>query len=1100
MRLLIFKLLFFFFLISPLFSLGQKIELINSADVINQGIKLCDSGKYKNGIVLYNKVSRSDTNYVWSLYQKATACEADSQYNDALKYCREGLALKEQREYEPELYNVYGNTLLDLKSYDKALNVFDEAIKKYPAYSLLYFNRGIVLMELKKDAEAEAWFKKTLLINPYMYSAHYQLGLAALRQGKVIPAYLSIIGYLLVNPEGRYFSNSIKLLNEITQGADEVLAFKNARKNSPDANYQAVEDIVFSKIALDKAYKPIISMDDPISRQIQAVFEKLEYKNDDPDFWIQYYLPFYRKVYQEGKFEEFVFRVFSNVNIPAVQAYNKRNKKQLSALTEEAGVYFDNIRATRQLMLASRDTVKLRYQFSGDRLYGKGTIINGKTVTGKWRGLYSAGNIKSTGMYSETGERTGDWLWYKFTGDIGAKEHYVNGKLDGTQYYYFSNGNLSSKEIYSNGELNGVSTGYYLGGNVKVITNYKVGKKDGEEKKFYSNGVLSDINNYANGLLSGTEREYYKNGKLKHVTEYANGKPNGVEKTYHENGALSIEGQNVNDKSEGVWKYYYESGKLKQKTSFVNNVEDGLHESYYENGTVETAYTNQKGKINGDAINYTRDGKILSKYTYNNGNIVTVKYYDKVGHELSTASLKNGLVDILAYDRDGHKGAHFFYNPKGLLTGPDTIFFPSGKIHQINNYKDNELNGPSVTYYLNGKKKYEVNMKDGKGNGYYTGYYVNGRIQSEGWTREGESQGEWHFYDELGKLTTRSNYLDDDFHGYKEEYYPDGKKAREYKYYRGWLEKITHYDNEGKVAAVDSFPKACGKFTLRYPNGHIKAETYYKNGDFDGVYKTCFFDGSAESVFFYKGGLLDSTYTSYYYGGVKNWEGHYAGGKKKGLWKYYDENGKLNNASEYDQDMLNGTKTFYFPDGTKDYTAICKDDQLQGKVNKFDPSGSLAYQINYEDDVARSFSYQGSDGKLVPEVPIAAINGVIKAYFQNGKVSRECGYSDGWKHGSDIIYYSNGQIRSIDTLAYNINEGISKEFYASGQLKSSYNYVDDNLQGVGREYNSNGTLKKEIAYENGLSHGPAKYYDDNGKLLKTMFYYYGNLINVKNEK
>jgi hypothetical protein len=45
-------------------SLAQNTpELINSGDLIAQGTKLSDDGKYKEAIQLYSKISRSDTNY-----------------------------------------------------------------------------------------------------------------------------------------------------------------------------------------------------------------------------------------------------------------------------------------------------------------------------------------------------------------------------------------------------------------------------------------------------------------------------------------------------------------------------------------------------------------------------------------------------------------------------------------------------------------------------------------------------------------------------------------------------------------------------------------------------------------------------------------------------------------------------------------------------------------------------------------------------------------------------------------------------------------------------------------------------------------------------
>ncbi|WP_129875924.1 tetratricopeptide repeat protein [Mucilaginibacter terrigena] len=318
---------------------AQKSGLINSGEVIKEGIQLHDSSEYKKALILFDKVNRSDTNYVWALYQKALTCEADSQYTQAIKYCKEGLALKEMREYEPDLYNTYGNTLSDSKLYEQAIKVFDAAIAKYPHYSLLHFNKGVVLLQIEKSRDAELEFQKALLINPYMYSAHYQLSLAALQQGKLIPAFMSSVAYLFVNPEGKYFSNAINILSQISKSTDEVLKLKNERKETPDANYQMMEEIILSKIALDKQYKPIIVLDDVLSRQIQVLFEKLEYDAGSKDFYIQYYLPYYKKVYKDGKFEPFINHAFSNAKVDVIQDYLKKNKKSMEGFINEAADY-----------------------------------------------------------------------------------------------------------------------------------------------------------------------------------------------------------------------------------------------------------------------------------------------------------------------------------------------------------------------------------------------------------------------------------------------------------------------------------------------------------------------------------------------------------------------------------------------------------------------------------------------------------------------------------------------------------------------------------------------------------------------------------------
>jgi len=572
---------------------AQKSGLINSGELIKEGSTLYDSSAYKKALVVFDKINRSDTNYVFALYHKAVTCQADSQYTLGIKYCQEGLALKEQREYEPDLYNTYGNILSASKQYDQAIKIFDEAIVKYPRYALLYFNKAIVMSQQERWHEAELLFQQALLINPYLYSAHYQLAVAAVQQGKIIPSFLSCLAYLLMSPEGKYFSNSINTLSAISKSTDDVLAVKNKRKEAPDANYQMVEEIVLSKIALDKGYKPLTALDDILARQIQVVFEKLEFDDKNSDFYTQYYLPYFKQVYKDGKFEAFINHAFSNAtNVAMIQDYNKKHKKELEIFVNQAADYFNVIRATNQLILSRRDTVSQRYEFDSGRLVGKGILTNnGKTLLGHWEFYYPAGNLKGVGNYNQAGMREGEWRFYRENGKLKSTEHYLNGKLQGSQDFYYDNGNLSSHEVEVDDKLEGFITTYYYSGAKKTEVAYKQGKKEGEEKLYFDNGLLKATNTYVAGVLTGPAKSYYKSGGIKQSGQYVNDKTEGPYKSYYETGGVSAEMQLVKEKVEGEWKSYYESGKLKEKRNYINDEEDGLHQEYYESGQVSYSYT-----------------------------------------------------------------------------------------------------------------------------------------------------------------------------------------------------------------------------------------------------------------------------------------------------------------------------------------------------------------------------------------------------------------------------------------------------------------------------------------------------------------------------
>ncbi|MBS1562738.1 MAG: hypothetical protein JST39_00060, partial [Bacteroidetes bacterium] len=378
---------------------------------------------------------------------------------------RKGLSEASEPSREADFFNEYGNSLNNLKKSDSALLIFDSAIHKYPAVSLLYLNKGTTLYVLNRHAEAEAVYKQTLLMNPYSYSAHFKLAMLSVEQGKLVPAILGFVGYLLMTPEGKYQGNCINMLKAIAHNEDEIQKYVNARKETPSDNYQLLEQIVQSKIALDQNYKPIIKLDDPICRQLQVVFEKMEYNEADNDFWNQYYIAYFKKVFTDGKFEPFINHIFSGVSLAPIKEYNKKNSKEINTLTSQAGDYFDLIRATRELNARKRSLDSVAWFYSKGKLVAKGRALNnGDKLVGPWEFMYETGNISGKGLYNSQGQKTGPFLYYHRDGSIRGKEFYRDGKQEDEETYYYSNGVMSSHSWYKNNELNGESISYFRDG------------------------------------------------------------------------------------------------------------------------------------------------------------------------------------------------------------------------------------------------------------------------------------------------------------------------------------------------------------------------------------------------------------------------------------------------------------------------------------------------------------------------------------------------------------------------------------------------------------------------------------------------------------
>ena len=1090
-------LIVFYLLVFSFHAFSQKDPPILSAELAKAGDDLLDSGNYKKALSFYDQIDRNDSNYVRSLYGRALGCQGDSQYKKAIQYCLEALRQKDPTDIQPNIYNTYANLLDQSGELEKSLAVFDEAIKMYPSYSKLYFNKGIALFNKQRYAEAESVFKETVMINPYQYSAHYFLGLSAIHQGKIVPAFLSFVGYMLVNPGGKYEKQCVNILASMANGRDEILDYKNKRTAEGDENFSMTEDILLSKIALEKQYKLAVSLDDPIFRQIQVVCEKLEYKEDDPDFWMQYYVPFYKKLFGDNQFEPFIYWSFENVQLKEIQDYNKKNKKLVEHFVTETATYFNQIRSTRMLPYNKRAEQKMIYLYTNDALAGRGELSSdGQALNGDWTIYYPSGNVKARGRFKDS-KKYGEWTHYFFSGKIKAKENYQNDKQVGKQLYYSIQGLPIYDQFYQDDKKEGVQTDYFINGNIYSVTDYKAGKINGEYKEYYPGGQLKGIAQYANNIFSGPYTNYFENGQIKSSGNYQNGSLDGAYKEFYETGQLLSEGIYKNGSYEGEWKYYYDNGKLKSKTVYVNGKQEGIEEDYYEDGPLSETYIYKKGQLNGESVSYDTDQKPYARFQFSNNLLESARYFDKAGKQYYSSERKNKQLDLNIFLPDGTKTAHRPLNEKGQLNGKETTYYSTGQISRVTEYMNGENNGQYTEYYLNGKKKADFIMKDGNQEGYIVNYYPNGKIKTHGWMHEARATGYWDYYDDQGKLTDRNYFVDGTLNGYQQEFYPNGQVNYEKRYYKGILDEMKQFDSTGKLIAYDSFPQFTGKFLIVYPDGKKMQEYNYVKGNIEGPLTQYFFDGSVSFSRYYKGGLLDSNSIEYDYHGIKTLEAHYKAGKKTGLWKYYTREGKLDMTEDYSNDELNGKCALFGVDNKPSGEILYRHDRRNGQAINKDPDGSTLYTVQYSDGDINEYSYLDKDGKTVTVIPAKHGQVTMKSFFQNGQPSRECAFIDNELYGKDRLFYTNGKLRSEDYSEYGILEGPSAEYYPNGNPRRICKHEDDHLQGQYLEYNEQGKLIREIYYYNDKPHGEAKYYSDKGTLLETRYYYNGILLSVK---
>lgn len=279
---------------------AQQSTRVNSSLILKQGAELHEQKKYREEIALYNKVSRADTNYSQVLSSLVFAHYTDSNYNEAVRLLQQ--AIKLYPESNDNWYNLLANSYDNMDRTEEAIAYYDKIIATYENAYLPWYNKGITYYNQKKYDESKQCFYRSLAINPYYAATHHFLANVAYFEGDLVSAMLGYTANLVILPENMYSGSSITMLSNISKGTDEVIEKVTSRKARLNENFELIQELLLSKVALDKQYKLKASLDDAITRQLQVLLEKLEYVPADKSFTMQYYVPFFANINKEQVF------------------------------------------------------------------------------------------------------------------------------------------------------------------------------------------------------------------------------------------------------------------------------------------------------------------------------------------------------------------------------------------------------------------------------------------------------------------------------------------------------------------------------------------------------------------------------------------------------------------------------------------------------------------------------------------------------------------------------------------------------------------------------------------------------------------------------
>ncbi len=1062
---------------------SDTIPLIRSGELIDSGTVLHDNKKYDEALRLYAMVPENDTSYIRAQYETALTLSESGNKSKSIEVCLH--ALKSHSEYKAELLNQLGNAYDDNNEIDKAISTFQEGIAEFPNDHLLHYNLGLTYFHAKDIKDAIHEWQQALRIDPFHPGSNNMLGRVMILQGDLTKAFLSLTMYLALVPGD---NNTLVLLNNMLN--DAVTDEGTEDPTTDNSDFHDLDLLIKSKAALDPRFHHEVIIDVPVVKQTELILDNLKLNPSSDDFWMNFYVPFYQALKQQGMDQTLIYYMLSSTNIQKVKDWKSQHDKDLNAFFDLANAEINKMRLYRMIKDDRGNLVKTQcWYFKDNKLNAIGNEEQDKTRKGRWIFYYNNGEINAEGNYDQQGNKTGIWKYYYPDGILQKSEIFNDaGELNGDAVSYYENGNIMNKYHYRNNSLEDTAKFYYKCGALNEEYEYEKDTMNGPGKVFYNTGELETEYANSNGQLNGPVINYYRSGAISGRSIIKSGQLDGADTTYFRNGSVNEQGIYREGEKDGIWRGFYENGKPSYTGNYSSGKKTGKWQSFYDNGFVESTKSyDENGLRDGEFRDFTEDSLLLSVFTFEKDKLIKAVFYDRSGKVSGSCGDAEGNFKLTGYYIDG-KLNYSGQVVNGRYNGDFEYYYHNGKLKKKEVYINDTLEGPYFEYHESGPMSLSTSYKKNQLSGYYRSFYVNGMIQNEGWYVNGKRQQTWKYYDIGQKLTNLYYYLNDKEQGHVFDYDQVGRLTYSYNYDQGTLLEITQYDTAGNIMNHFDLPNGTG--AIKYLTSHNQVDFTARlccGEDIDN-YNRYYENGKMQSVTQVMYTARNGDYLSYYENGKLQCKGHFTDNRRTGLWKWYFENGNLETAGIYKDGDQDSIWVDYYENGTRKSRASYRNDLRYGISDFYSEDGQLIIEKMYDEFGITGYRYNLPDGSLCAPVKIQNGEGKITTYFPNGKVAMEQLYHLGMLNGTERIYHSNGILAVENEYLNGSQMGTASTYYRDGKPKSVKHFMYNQQQGESLEYYPDGKIKLRSEWINDDKEGPETEYNEDGSVRKITYW------------
>ena len=312
--------------------------------LVEEGIAYHDKGDYDGAIVRYDKALKLDKNNLFALAEKAYSLLSLTKYEESIQYCKTAIENYPDKAELKSVYVTYGNALDEMKKTDRALEIYDEGLSKFPDYYQLYFNKGITYSSIRKYDEAALCFQNAIRINPKHASSLNALGRIEKLSNKRIPALLAFSRFFIVEPQTDRAKQNLEAIQGLLSQGVEKTGKKSVNitidsRVLPDSTDTSKRQNDFSQVDLLLSLVSAADFDkkntrktdvENFIRKFETICSSLEeLKKDNSGFYWDVIVPYFIEMKNKKLIEPFAYIVFSSSNNEDVSKWIKKNDARL---------------------------------------------------------------------------------------------------------------------------------------------------------------------------------------------------------------------------------------------------------------------------------------------------------------------------------------------------------------------------------------------------------------------------------------------------------------------------------------------------------------------------------------------------------------------------------------------------------------------------------------------------------------------------------------------------------------------------------------------------------------------------------------------------